>query len=314
MKKNIFTIALFLGLQLSLTAVAQQSEIALQRHTLKERTPHTQREKVTLRVPDFARPLVEKWVEEYQKTNMEADFQFISGKSQNTENSLALTTDNSAVLVARYAVLPVTTRGSEAEHLVGGHALNAKKLKQLFFVNDDLDDERKEGKLEQRLHIVTGNSPLSASRLYAKKFHQETVNYKGKKISGDDSYLNLAISRDPLSVTVNSLSNIFDMESRQLRQTLALLPLDTDKQGRQVLSGGSLDDILQLLENKHYDEIAVGDIGFEYNRANSVLTSFVQWVLQNGTQYVHQYGLLQLSQQELLAQLRRTVQHELAQK
>ena len=305
MKKNIFTISLILGLQLSLTASAQQSEIA---------TPRSQREKVTLRVPDFARPLVEKWVTEYQKTNTETDFQFVSGKSQNTENNLVLTTDNSAVLVARYAVLPVTTRGSEAEQLVGGHTLNVKELKQLFFVKDELDDERKESKLEQRLHIVTGNGPLSASRLYAKTFHQETADYKGKKISGDDSYLNLAISRDPLSVTVNSLPNIFDLESRQLRQTLALLPLDVDKQGRQVLSAGNLNDILHLLENKHYDEIPVGNIGFEYHRANPVLTAFVQWVLQNGTQYAHQYGLLQLSQQELLAQLRRTVQHELAQK
>ena len=155
---------------------------------------------------------------------------------------------------------------------------------------------------------------LSASRLYAKNFNQETVNYKGKKISGDDSFLNLAISRDPLSVTVNSLSNIFDLESRQLRQTLALLPLDVDKQGRQVLSEGRLDDILQLLENEHYVEIPVGKIGFEYNHANPVLTSFVQWVLQNGTQYVHQYGLLTLSQKELTAQQHRVSQRDLAKK
>ena len=223
MKKNIFTIALILGLQLSLTASA---------HCDATLPKGEKSEIVTLRVPNFARPLVEKWVTEYQKTNTRADFQFVTGKSQNTENDLVLTTDDDAVLVARYAVLPVTTRGSEADQLVGGHALNAKKLKQLFFVKDELEDERKEGKLEQRLHIVTGNSLLSASRLYAKNFNQETVNYKGKKISGDDSFLNLAISRDPLSVTVNSLSNIFDLESRQLRQTLALLPLDVDKQER----------------------------------------------------------------------------------
>ena len=305
MKKNIFTIALILGLQLSLIASA---------HCNATLPKGEQSEKVTLRVPNFARPLVEKWVTEYQKTNTKVDFQFVTGKSQNTENDLVLTADDDAVLVARYAVLPVTTRGSEADQLVGGHALNAKKLKLLFFVKDELDDERKEGKLEQRLHIVTGNSLLSASRLYAKNFHQETVNYKGKKISGDDSFLNLAISRDPLSVTVNSLPNIFDLQSRQLRQTLALLPLDVDKQGRQVLSEGRLDDILQLLESEHYDEIPVGNIGFEYNHANPVLTSFVLWVLQNGTLYVHQYGLLTLSQKELTAQLHRVSQKDLAQK
>ena len=300
MKKNIFVIALLLGLQFSLTASAQQAS------------------KVTLRVPNFARQLVEKWVTEYQKTlvndNTGVDFQFVAGKTQDNDNTISLTTDDDAVLVARYAVLPITTKGSEAEKLLGSHALNAKKLKQIFFVEDELNDDQKENKLERSLHIVTGNSLLSASRLYAANFHKEIVDYKGKKVSGDDSYLNLAISRDPLSVTVNYLSNIFDLESRQLHQALALLPLDIDKQGRQVLNDGRLDAILQLLEDEQYTVIPVGRIGFKYNHANAVLNDFVQWVLNFGTEYVHEYGLLQLPRKELAVQLRRTVQKDLAQK
>ena len=167
-------------------------------------------------------------------------------------------------------------------------------------------------KAEQRLHIITGNSQLSASRLLAAHFKQETANYKGKKIQGDDSFLTTAISRDPLSITVNSLSNVFDLESRHLRQGLSLLPLELDKQGRQVLSEGSLDDIIALLEQEQYTEIPVGKIGLEYNHANPILTSFAHWVLQNGTQYVHQYGLLSLPQKELTTQQHRLEQKNLA--
>ncbi len=304
MKKQVFQIALFLGLQLSLTASAQTTTASQQ----------PQREKVSLRVPNFARGLVEKWVDEYQKTNPDVDFQFVTGKSQTTDNSISLTTDADAVLVARYAVLPVTAKGSEAEQLVGSHSLNGKKLKQLFFVKDELDDDRKESKLEQQLHIITGNSQLSASRLYAAHFHQETADYKGKKIQGDDSFLNLAISRDPLGVTVNSLSNIFDLQNRQLRPSLALLPLDIDKHGRQVLSEGRLDDIIQLLEQEEYTEIPVGSVGLSYSHANPVLIDFAAWVLRNGVQYVHQYGLLSLSAKELTAQQHRVAQKDLAQK
>lgn len=303
MKKSLITIALLLGLQLSLTASAQDNE------------------RITLSVPDFVRPLVEKWAAEYQKTaestnhnNTPIDFQFISGKSQDSDNTVSFSTDDDAILVARYAVLPVTTKGSEAEQLIGSHALNAKKLKNLFFVNDDFDDERKESKLEHSIHIFSGNSRLSASRLYAAHFSQETANYKGKKISGDDSYLNLAINRDPLGVTVNSLSNIFDLQSRQLRQTLALLPLDIDKQGRQVLSEGRLDDIIRLLESEQYAEIPIGKIGFNYHHANPAVIGFINWVLHNGSQYVHQYGLLALPQKELTAQQHRLEQKDLAQK
>lgn len=298
MKKTVFTIALLWSLQFSLTAGAQQ-------------------EKVTLRVPQFARPLVERWTAEYRKTHADVDFLFVNGQVENPSNSLTVNTDDEAVLFARYAVLPVTTSQSEAERLIGSHALNNKKLKSLFFVKEDELDDETESKGKEpgvALHIYTGNSQQSASRLYAAHLKEETVNYKGKKISGDDAFLNMAISRDPLGVTVNSLPNIYDLKSRRLKQGLALLPLDIDKQGRQLLKEGTLDDILQQLEQAQYAEIPVGSLGFEYNHANTVLSDFVQWVLNFGTADVHDYGLLQLPQKELTVQLRRMVQKDLAQK
>ena len=65
MRKSVFTIALLLGLQASQTVGAQN-------------------EQVTLRVQNAVRPLVEKWVTEYTKTNHDATFQIVSGKETNT--------------------------------------------------------------------------------------------------------------------------------------------------------------------------------------------------------------------------------------
>ena len=97
MKKSVFRIALILGLQLSLTVSAQT-------------------EKISLRIPNFARPLVEKWANDYKNSNHNVDFHFTTGKSQDN-NTLTLTTDADGVSFARYAVLPVTTKDSEAAHL-----------------------------------------------------------------------------------------------------------------------------------------------------------------------------------------------------
>ena len=224
MKKSVFQIALFVGLQLSLTASAQT-------------------EKISLRIPNFARPLVEKWANDYKKANHNIDFQFTTGKSQDN-NTLTLTTDADGISFARYAVLPVTTKDSEAAHLTASHRLNSKKLRSLFFVKDEWDDDTKDSKADQQVHVYTGNSTLSASRLYASHLKQESANYKGKKISGDDSFLTTAINRDPLGITVNYLSNIYDLNSRELRPTLALLPLELDKQGRQTFENGRLDNII----------------------------------------------------------------------
>ena len=297
MRKSVFTIALLLGLQVSLTAGAQN-------------------EQVTLRVQNAVRPLVEKWVAEYTKTNHNTAFQIVSGKATNTEHQISFVTeqDAEAVFIARYAVLPVTVKDSEAAQLLGSKRLNAKKLKSLFFVKDEFEDDTKESKAEKALHIYTGNSQQSASRAWANNFKQETSNYKGKKISGDDSFLNTALSRDPLGVAVNSLSNIFDLQSRQLRSNLTLVPLDLDKHGKQVLDEARLDDIILLLEQQHFAEIPTGKIGLEYDHHDSQLNAFVRWILTDGNKYIHEYGLLQLPQKELTAQLRRTEQQDLAQK
>ena len=291
MKKTVFQFALIIGLQLSITTNAQQAE------------------QITVSVPDFARPLVEKWTEEYQKNNANVHFKFTAATQEKQHNSISVATTDDAVLVARYALLPVASIESDAGQRIGSRGLNAKRLKSLFFVQEDYEDASKKEKREQELHIITGNSQQSASRLYATHFHK-----KGKKIQGDDSFLNIAMTRDPLGVTVNFLSNIYDLGNRQLLKTLVLLPLDIDRRGRQVLSEGQLDDIIQLLENEQYAEIPIGNVGLDYNHSNPLLSDFVNWILTNGLQYVHQYGLLSLTQKQLIVQRERVEGTELAQK
>ncbi len=290
MNKNIFTIAT-LALTFALNINAQS-------------------EKVNIKVSKSIRPLVEKLVEEYKKDNAGADFEFVSAKAQDAEGGIQFTTgDEQAVSFARLAVLPVTTKDSEADQLLHDAHLNSKKLKNLFFVKDELEDEdRKETKAEKAVHIYTGNSQQSASRAYAAHFSHEASDFKGKKISGDDSFLNTAISRDPLGVTINSLSNVYDLNSRQVRSDLAIVSLDVDKQSRQVLEQGGLDEIIALLEKREIEEIPTANVGLAYNHSDSAASKFAQWVLAHGSEYVHQYGLLQLPQKELAAQAKRAEQ------
>ncbi len=295
MKKTVYLIALILGLQLTNAASAQDVET------------------ISLRVPDFAHALVENLAQEYSRSHNGVEFRFVSAKElSGATNVLVLTTDEPAVKFARYAVLPITKKGTEADKLTASRRLNAKKLRSLFFKSDD-EDEDEQSKVEQKVHIYTGNSQLSASRAYASYLNEDVNGFKGKKVSGDDSYLTAAISRDPLGVTVNYLSNIFDLESRKPGSELAILPLDLDKHGRQVLDAANLDNILNLLEEQQYAEIPVGSVGFSYDTTDRVINDFVSWVLTNATGELHHYGLLTLPQNELTAQLQRIVNKELAQ-
>ena len=262
--------------------------------------------KVSLKVPGFVRPLAEKLITEYNKENPDVEFEFLTQKAEDTENTLHITlSDDNAIAFARYAVLPVTTKDGEAYQLLASSRLNNKKLQRLFFEKDEFDDEYKESKVEKAVHIYSGNSQQSTSRTYAASFDREPSDYKGKRISGDDSYLISAISRDPLGITINALPNIYDLQSRHLRQELAIVPLDGGKQDRQIISEGSLDDIISLLERHEINEIPVSKIGLSYRRGASEANKFARWILVNATAYVHEYGLLELPSKELTAQIKR---------
>ena len=251
----------------------------------------------TIKSPRFARPLVEKWIEEYAKTEPGVVFQIVKGSASNQEFS-------HIVYFGETAVLPITARSSEAARLLEGKHLNAKKLKQLFFLNDDFEEEVKKNKTFETIIIYSGSNASSVAASFAHNFGEESANFRGKRISGDDLFLNTAISKDPLGVTFNALSNIFDLKSRHLKSDLSLVGLDLKKDLENSFSdNGTLDDVLNILENGKPAEITVEKVGIRFNNADDAVNHFLQWILENGIKYNHEYGLLNLDKKETNAQI-----------
>lgn len=82
--------------------------------------------------------------------------------------------------------LPITARSSEAARLLEGKHLNAKKLKQLFFLNDDFDEDVKKNKTFEAITVYSGSNATSVASSFAHNFGEESANFRGKRISGDD--------------------------------------------------------------------------------------------------------------------------------
>lgn len=267
----------------------------------------------TIKSPRFARPLVEKWIEEYAKTEPGVVFQIVKGSANQDNIDLNIVSDNQdnrnqefshIVYFGETAVLPITARSSEAARLLEGKHLNAKKLKQLFFLNDDFEEEVKKNKTFETIIIYSGSNASSVAASFAHNFGEESANFRGKRISGDDLFLNTAISKDPLGVTFNALSNIFDLKSRHLKSDLSLVGLDLKKDLENSFSdNGTLDDVLNILENGKPAEITVEKVGIRFNNADDAVNHFLQWILENGTKYNHEYGLLNLDKKETNAQI-----------
>jgi hypothetical protein len=299
MKKILFTTALILSLGLS-NALAEENSV----NNSSVRY---------IKSPRFARPLVEKWIEEYAKTQPGVEFQIAKGQKGQDDIDLSVVLENKekndeafshVVYFGETAVLPITARSSEAARLLEGKHLNAKKLKQLFFLNDDFDEDVKKVKAFETIVIYSGSNATSVATSFAHNFGEESANFRGKRISGDDLFLNTALQKDPLGVSFNALSNIFDLENRHLKGDLHLVGLDLKKDLEDSFSdNATLDEVLQLLENGKVSEIAVERIGFNYNIADDAVGRFLEWVLENGTKFNHNYGLLNLDKKETSVQI-----------
>ena len=268
----------------------------------------------TIKSPRFARPLIEKWIEEYAKTEPGVEFQIVKGSGNQDNIDLNVTfSDNQdsneklfshIVYFGETAVLPITARSSEAARLLEGKHLNSKKLKQLFFLNDDFDEDVKKIKAFENIIIYSGSNASSVASSFAHHFGEESSSFRGKRISGDDLFLNTAISKDPLGVSFNTLSNIFDLKSRHLKSNLSLVGLDLKKELANSLNDeGSLDDVLNALENGSPAEVTIEKVGITFNDADDAVNHFLQWVLENGTKYNHEYGLLNLDRKEASTQI-----------
>ena len=230
----------------------------------------------TIKSPRFARPLIEKWIEEYAKTEPGVEFQIVKGSGNQDNIDLNVTfSDNQdsneklfshIVYFGETAVLPITARSSEAARLLEGKHLNSKKLKQLFFLNDDFDEDVKKIKSFENIIIYSGSNASSVASSFAHHFGEESSSFRGKRISGDDLFLNTAISKDPLGVTFNTLSNIFDLKSPHLKSNLSLVGLDLKKELANSLNDeGSLDDVLNALENGSPAEVTIEKVGITFN-------------------------------------------------
>ena len=257
-----------------------------------------------VKAPRFARPLVEKWITEYAKTQPGVEFQIAKGNQNQGSIDLNIVFDNQEsnakdfshiVYFGEFAVLPITASGSEAAKVLEGKHLNSKKLKQLFFLDDEFDEDVKKIKQFEHLVIYSGSNATSVASSFAHNFGEESSNFRGKRISGDDLFLNTALAKDPLGVSFNALPNIFDLQSRHVKSDLTIIGIDVKKNLEENFSDkATLDELITILENDKVSEVAIEKIGVSYNEGDEALNQFLQWVLTNGTKYNHEYGLLNL--------------------
>ena len=258
--------------------------------------------------PRFARPLVEKWIEEYAKVEPSVHFKLLNKCGCTDESDLyvlpysnEVNTADNVIYFAEYVILPFTATDSEAAQILSARKLSSKRLRDIFFEHEVYasDDElTKQEKRQKRLIVYSANNGASTASPFVAFFNEDTGSLRGKRIAGDDAYLTTAVKKDPLGVSFNALSNLYDLNSRKLKEGLSIPKLGTRKELEEgITNTATLDTLIDLLEKYASNDIPKGKLGLVYKGKSEEVRRFLAWVLSSGRQLNHDYGLLQIEEQ-----------------
>lgn len=272
-------------------------------------------ETIYIKSSRFASPLIEKWINEYTKVNPQAQIKLADNSvkaenialkvvvSDNSKNGLQI--GEQILFFGRYAILPVIGKDNPLLAEFSKKKLNDKRIKDLFFEKDILSEDTNSSKPDYDVTVYSGNNNESVAHSFASYFGYTSSSLKGKKISGDDAFLINAIQKDKKGITFNALGNIFDINTRGLKDNITILPLDVKKEYRNYFTElVNIDNVIELLESEPVDLIPVDNIGFAYSPGNKAVKEFLVWVLTEGKTFNHSYGILNPDEKVLTYQIK----------
>lgn len=256
----------------------------------------------------FAYPLVQKWIDDYNKENPEVQIIIESRGTADPakydilieayDKDVELLKSREYVYVARYAILPVANASSNFAKNYSAKGVNNDFINQLFFHNIFADTDKKR-EIKEPYTIYTRLQKAGAPVTFAKYFGHEHKDIVGKAIAGSDEHLLKAILRDSTAVSYLPLTLAYDHASKKPVDGLSILPVDLSGNGKvndEEKFYDNLSSVIDQLEKKSSKEI--NNIPIEYlhmsvdGNGSPEAISFLRWVVQNGQKYLHEFGYL----------------------
>jgi ABC-type phosphate transport system substrate-binding protein len=260
----------------------------------------------------FSYPLVNSWIDAYKSSNPTAS---IAIESRTTTDPAqydllieAYQPDSTQkdsrefVYIGRYALLPVANARSNFAKEFSEKGLTNELIKQIYF-QDAFADKKKERKITAEYTVYTRLQKAGAPITLAKYFGFEQGNIKGKAIAGADEHLIKAVLKDSTAVTYATLGLIFDLKTRHQLPGLTILPVDLDDNGKvsseEKVVYGNLENAIAKFEEGKVDNVPVEyiHISISKKKSNVEALKFLQWILNNGQENLHQFGFLKPDEQ-----------------
>ncbi|HEY5825460.1 MAG TPA: hypothetical protein VIT44_13890 [Cyclobacteriaceae bacterium] len=270
-------------------------------------TDKKQPEIVVITGTRFTYPLIQKWIDEYNKVKPEVQI-IIESRGINDptqydilieayEPSDELKKNRDYLYFARYAVLPVANNHSEFSKVYSVKGLNKVLIKQIFF--HDIFSEKEES-IKTPYTVYTRLQKAGAPITFASYFGYHQKDVQGKSIAGSDEHLLKAVLRDSSGVSYFPLTLIYDLKTGKPHEGIVVLPVDSNGNGKVSEDEKFYHDLSSV--TKHLEAKNQGDINnvpIEYlnfsidkNNPNPNAIAFLHWIIQNGKNDLSAFGFL----------------------
>jgi len=271
-------------------------------------------------------PMMTRWAEEYRRVNPGVQFDISAGGAgKGMTDALSgavdigmvsrdVTAEEEAqgaywVAVTKDAVFPVINARNPILADLIKTGLSQDAFKGIFITGEIKTWGQAIGKPEitDEIHVYTRSDACGAAETWAKYLGSKQESLLGIGVFGDPGLLD-AVIKDPLGIGYNNLNYAYDMASGIVVAGAAILPIDVNGDG-QIQPDESLmtkDDAVTAVANGKYPSppARVENLVTK-GKPEGLAQAFIQWILNDGQQYLEEAGYIPLTPDQMDASLQK---------
>lgn len=257
-------------------------------------------------------PLVRKWMVEFNKTYPEIKVEIATATPEHPIDLSIATYDvtkgglkegKEVVVLNRYVQLPIANSARPDLKALQAKGFTVTDFNKIYFAEQ-------QGNAPVGSHpivVYKRDKPACAAVSFAGHYGKDPHKAPGVGVKGDDKELSSSVKKDVNGLSYNNLGFVYDLTTRKVADSLAVIPLDLDENGKidaneQIY--GSLDEVIAFVEKTGHPKIPFDNVNvvFDKTSKNEAAGLFLNWVLTEGQRFNHAFGFLNQEQQTLAKQ------------
>ncbi|MBW6459135.1 MAG: substrate-binding domain-containing protein [Bacteroidales bacterium] len=212
------------------------------------------------------------------------------------------------IAVTKDAVLPTVSSKNPVLDELKKKGFTLETFREIFLQNKTYTWGAFLGITEQsKINVYTRSDACGAAEMWGKYLGSNQESLHGIGVFGDPGIAD-AVKNDRLGLGYNNVVYAYDMKTRTKYPGLEILPIDLNGNGQidpEEDFYDSLDDIMEAIQSGRYPSPPARELYFvsKGKPVNQAVLVFLEWILEEGQQFVHEAGYVELPEDKIAAEL-----------